>query len=790
MPKKTQIQISADISLLRKELRQAKEEFRSFNKNAVDSATGIRRIENEADRAGKKLSGFRKILSGIKSSLSGVFGKFTLAGIASNAITGAVFRIQNLFTGLVRGSIEASSALTELDSKARVVFKDAFDVVQRQSAAIAEEVGRANSAILTFATDIGAIFEANGIGGRALADMSTGIAKLAVDLASFNNTADEEAFRSLQSGLVGMVQPLRRFGVDLTQTSLKQFALNKGIDESVESMNQAQLMALRYAFILDTTTTAQGDAARTADSFANQTRRLEGEWMELNEELGKIATPALADGMGVLSRAIQGIRESVVDLTADAAGLVAVLNQIPGAGFIKNTVKNFLSDTVKGKLIPLPDLPKFSDVRSSIESRLSSPVLEGTIGSEGDTDIFSLISSLRGASSDKSGGKGGGEEAKKLFDELIKKRKEMLMQERDRLIVRKKLGVITEREEEMLRRINNRVEFSQDAIKEATQEWLKQVDALKSVQKEIDGLNESIGKEQEQLERTIENIRSDSSRRASDEAAELFRELEELRFSGSGAHGLSADQSFRIGEIESELRGFSEEDRAEGERLAGLGSAALIEEDKKRRIEDAQAEADARIESLQTELAKAEDNKQKILQLEEEKRQAVESSLNARNAVTFANYAQLEERTAEHVDQQIAEFERLRSAVATLTAAQTFGFSSLTEQGINSATAAGQAAGAVRRARGGPVFGAGGPTSDSIPAFLSNGEYVINAKATAMYRPLIEKINSMSIPRFAQGGAVTNNNQRSANVTINNHGRAAEVFAHPRRAAWVKRTFL
>lgn len=53
------------------------------------------------------------------------------------------------------------------------------------------------------------------------------------------------------------------------------------------------------------------------------------------------------------------------------------------------------------------------------------------------------------------------------------------------------------------------------------------------------------------------------------------------------------------------------------------------------------------------------------------------------------------------------------------------------------------------RATGGPVFGPGTSTSDSIPAMLSNGEYVINAASTRAHLPLIEAINQN---RLAEGG--------------------------------------
>jgi len=55
---------------------------------------------------------------------------------------------------------------------------------------------------------------------------------------------------------------------------------------------------------------------------------------------------------------------------------------------------------------------------------------------------------------------------------------------------------------------------------------------------------------------------------------------------------------------------------------------------------------------------------------------------------------------------------------------------------------------------GGPVRGPGTSTSDSIPARLSNGEFVIRAKQVQKYRPLINAINDDTVAKFADGGLV------------------------------------
>lgn len=55
-------------------------------------------------------------------------------------------------------------------------------------------------------------------------------------------------------------------------------------------------------------------------------------------------------------------------------------------------------------------------------------------------------------------------------------------------------------------------------------------------------------------------------------------------------------------------------------------------------------------------------------------------------------------------------------------------------------------------AGGGLIRGPGTSTSDSIAARLSDGEFVVNAAATAKHRPVLEAINSGRIRGFANGG--------------------------------------
>jgi tape measure domain-containing protein len=60
---------------------------------------------------------------------------------------------------------------------------------------------------------------------------------------------------------------------------------------------------------------------------------------------------------------------------------------------------------------------------------------------------------------------------------------------------------------------------------------------------------------------------------------------------------------------------------------------------------------------------------------------------------------------------------------------------------------------AIPMATGGFVSGPGTGTSDSVPAMLSNGEFVMNAEATRQHLPFLTRLNA-GVSHFAMGGAV------------------------------------
>ena len=91
----------------------------------------------------------------------------------------------------------------------------------------------------------------------------------------------------------------------MSVANLNAFALEKGMNKAFDKMSQADQATLRYQYLLEATKDAQGDFARTGDSFSNEMRKLQTNLDRIKTEFGKgllgVVTPAISLLNNVLS---------------------------------------------------------------------------------------------------------------------------------------------------------------------------------------------------------------------------------------------------------------------------------------------------------------------------------------------------------------------------------------------------------------------------------------------------------------------------------------------------------
>lgn len=225
----------------------------------------------------------------LTAKLKGVFGKIAKTiGVALSVA--AIVRFG-------RECINLGSDLAEVQNVVDVTFGTMNKAIEDFAKTAAEQFGLSELAAKQYTSTLGAMMKSMGITGKTLEDMSIKLAGLAGDMASFYNLDPDVAFEKIRAGISGETEPLKQLGINLSVANLEAYALSQGMTKAYNSMTQQEQALLRYNYLLSVTADAQGDFARTSDSWANQVRILQLRFESLKATIGQglinIFTPVL-----------------------------------------------------------------------------------------------------------------------------------------------------------------------------------------------------------------------------------------------------------------------------------------------------------------------------------------------------------------------------------------------------------------------------------------------------------------------------------------------------------------
>ena len=193
----------------------------------------------------------------------------------------------------IKDIAKAASDNNEVLSKANIVFGRNMNVVKQWANALGNSVGRATSSIIAMASSLQDTFVPLGFSRAAATELSTSMTKLAIDVASFNNAADADVMKDFQSAIVGNHETVRKYGIVITESSLKQEALTLGLTKTIRELTNQEKVQARLSLITKGSADAVGDAARTSEEYANAVKALSDEWKEVAEEIGERIMPII-----------------------------------------------------------------------------------------------------------------------------------------------------------------------------------------------------------------------------------------------------------------------------------------------------------------------------------------------------------------------------------------------------------------------------------------------------------------------------------------------------------------
>lgn len=313
--------------------------------NIIQMTNALANLSQQGSKVGSAsrslVTGFSNTTKSIKSTRSGFRGLASTIGKFY-----ATYWLVMRAVGKLGSTVDLASQLTEVQNVVDTTFGDMASKVDDFTKTSIQDFGMSeltvkqiSSRFQALGTSVGITSQqvANGtaVANKALmsqnntlykttdsmADMSLNLTRLAGDMASFYDVDQADVAKSLQSIFSGTIAPLRRYGLDLTQATLSEWAMKNGLDANIKSMTQAEKVLLRYNYVMANTQAAQGDFAKTANTWANSVRVLKQEFQAWGSIIGSVIINALKPFVQALSKVMLKVI-SFTRTVADALGAI------------------------------------------------------------------------------------------------------------------------------------------------------------------------------------------------------------------------------------------------------------------------------------------------------------------------------------------------------------------------------------------------------------------------------------------------------------------------------------
>lgn len=250
------------------------------------------------------------------SSLSGVFGKL-------GKTVAAAFAVSKI-ASFGKECLSLGSSLSEVKNVVDTVFPNMSSKIDDFAQNAAKQFGLSELSSKQYIGTFGSMAEAFGFSEQSAYDMAEALTGLTGDVASFYDKTADESYTMLKSIFTGETETLKNIGVVMTQSALDAYALSKGFGKTTAEMSEAEKVSLRYAFVQEKLANAQGDYARTSDSWANSTRTLAESFNDLKSQIGQGLINVFSPVVQWLNIIVDRLKEAAKEFKEFTAAIMGV----------------------------------------------------------------------------------------------------------------------------------------------------------------------------------------------------------------------------------------------------------------------------------------------------------------------------------------------------------------------------------------------------------------------------------------------------------------------------------
>lgn len=241
------------------------------------------------------------IRANLKPLQDGLKKAFTMVTDAMRKIGRAGLRLAKWaalgFTGISIAAVKMAADAQESENLFEVSMGKIAATTRKWSEITAKAFGVSAYAIRRYVSTFNVMLGSMGLDEGAAAEMSKQLTQLAYDMASFYNLKPDEAFQKIQAGITGEIEPLKRLGIIVNETTTKNWALTNGLVKQGEALSEQMKVYARFRLIMEQTGKSQGDLVRTAGSLTNVWRSLVSTIKNLAIEYGTLLIPMVTRGL-------------------------------------------------------------------------------------------------------------------------------------------------------------------------------------------------------------------------------------------------------------------------------------------------------------------------------------------------------------------------------------------------------------------------------------------------------------------------------------------------------------
>lgn len=283
--------LTAKLSPLSEKMATIKTGFSGINSKARSAGAGAKQMGEDLDNASINFSSFIHIIQNAYHAINNIIQKFKQ---------------------FISSAVEWDGISARFGRGFGVQAQETYAWIQRLN----EEMGINVQQFMQYSSVYATMLNGFGVANEDAAKMALGYTELTYDIwAGYNDIYKSfaEAADAVRSAISGEVEPVRRAGFTIVESSLEQTAANHGLKISLEKATEAQKSYLRYLTLIDQAHDQGlvGTYAKELDTAEGLLRTASQQVKSLSQAFGSLFLPILIEIMPYMQAFVELLTDAV-----------------------------------------------------------------------------------------------------------------------------------------------------------------------------------------------------------------------------------------------------------------------------------------------------------------------------------------------------------------------------------------------------------------------------------------------------------------------------------------------